>query len=772
MMTLRSFFLLLLVTGMSLVSTGTLSAQAWTLNLDTELKNPILSPGGLYLVYGNDDLEAAQCVEVATGKLLWSRPLEDFEEWHIMRFVGDSVVLLGQADRYEFVRPADGEVLTQLKIIDEDWDELEVMGAAEEQMMKEQGMDPIRPHYRANIGIFYFDDGMQILDLEKRTILMETEDSPSKLQYRTWGNVMMVISRGGPDSLWVIDYKQRKVILRLSTDDYEINNSLYQPFAMNDAKDSEYDVEKERDESPSATEIVLFNEEDITSFNPVDGSVNSTIDIETGDPDFFFTIVLDDGLYMMVSEDDEQRFYRTSTGELLWTLPENTIPGIVDKMHDLGDGNALLFAYHDKDATLYKVSIADGSIAWQKPMFKFRGGYEPGHKQAGGFGAFLKTMVVGMLVGGGGYRTNSFGIGSYSSYSARRDRARMMNSIHQGFLSKEKKVKAYMDLVSVEESEVVVVVAGKAHNFEDPDWGEAEQEGIYRISLADGSTVEEKLAPLLAEKDGNLNASADLQFYQLEAANAQALVGVHDIYIVRNGVVESFNFGEETIVFHGNSDSTFSFHTDLDEDQYDFWILDASANPSRFTFFGRSDEPNFVASADTTVKVQALVFNDYTITGHAFPDATPGNVTLGPALWTLTEDDIDDLEIGSLTKNWSYGDRLQGIRSDTSGVLFMGDDGVAWMSSDGSCKWSREWDPNRTKVTFYPKYVEDYLVYGLDEDHVIIRLDCSGTEIAYQEIDASDSYFLVTDPEFKVTPHHTAIMMDVDEGLIWCYVLK
>lgn len=773
------------------VATSPLSAQVWTRDLDTELKNPILSPGGLYMVYGNDDTEAAECVEVATGRVLWTRPLEDFDKWEIMRFVGDSVVLMGQLDRYEFVRPSDGEVLSTIKLIDKDWDEL-----TWEHQVSEEGMEPIRPHFRANIGIFYFDDGIQILDLEKRTVIMESDDPPSKLQYREWGNVTMILSRGGSDSIWAIDYKQRKVILRASQDDYEINTKLYQPFALNDAQESDYDVEKDRDESPSATEMLLFNDENIVSLDPADGSVNATIDIETDDVDFFFTVLLDKQMHIFVCDDDEQRFYRSSTGELLWTIPKDTIPGFIDKVQDLGDGNGLLFGYNDDIGTLYKVNMADGSIAWRKPMFRFRGGYEPGHREAGGFGAALKTMMVSLLINmvagpaqRGGFRVNTYtGLRHYPNYlhgtgqyqetrftyerSNYRQRQNMINNIHQGFLAREKKVKAYMDVVSQEGDDLVLVIAGDAHNYDNPNWREAEEEGIYRLNLKDGSIVEETKTPLLADKEGKLNAYADLQLIQLPVAQAQAIIGIHDVYIVRKGAIERSPYGEETIVFLGNSDSTVSFQTDLDEDRYDIWTIDASVNPSGYMLAGRSDEPNLVASADTTVVVQTIQFNDYTITGHPVVRPTPGNVTMTPASWTLTEDDIDDLDIGSLTRATSFSDQLQGIRSDTNGVLLMGDDGVAFISSDGSCRWSREWNPNKLEVAVHPKFVGNYLVYGLGDDNAIVRLDCSGTDIAYHDISYTDSRFLITDPELKKIDHHIAIILDIDDGLIWCYELK
>ena len=752
-----------------------LSAQVWTRDLDTELKNPILSPGGLYMVYGNDDTEAAECVEVATGKVLWTRPLEDFDKWGVMRFVGDSVVLMGQLDRYEFVRPSDGEVLSTIKLIDKDWGEL-----TWEYQVAEEGMEPIRPHFRANIGIFYFDDGLQILDLEKRTVIMESDDPPSKLQYREWGNVMMILSRGGSDSIWAIDYKQRKVILRASQDDYEINTKLYQPFALNDSEESEYDVEKERDESPSATEMLLFNSENIVSINPADGSVNATLPVETDDVDFFFTVLHDKQMHVFVCDDNEQRFYHSSTGELLWTIPEDTIPGLIDKVQDLGDGNGLLFGYHDDVATLYKVNMSDGSIAWRRPMFRYRGGYEPGHKEAGGFGAALKTMMVSMLINmvagpaqRGGFRTNPYtGIRSYHSGSSYRQRQTMINNIHQGFLAKEKKVKAYMDVVSQEGDEIVLVIAGDAHNYDDPNWREAEQEGVYRLNLKDGSIIEETKTPLLADKDGKLNAYADLKLIQLPVAEAQAIVGVHDIYIVRGGEIERSPYGEETITFLGNSDSTVSFQTDFDEERYEIWTLDASIKPSRYMMASRSDEPNFVASADTTVVIQTVQFNDYLITAHPIVRPTPGKVTMTPASWTLTEDDIDELEIGSLTKGTGFSDPLQGIRSDTNGVLLMGDDGVAYISADGSCRWSREWDPNRLEITVFPKFVGNYLIYGLGDDNAIVRLDCSGTEIANHDISYTDSRFLITDEEQKKIDHHVAIVLDIDDGLIWCYELK
>ena len=751
MKTLHHFFAAL--TSLLLLIPSAAPAQdSWSMELDTELKNPVMSENGHYLVYGNDDTESAECVDAKTGTKLWSRELKDFDKWEILRFVGDSVVLVGQENRYEFLRSSDGTVLKTLPIIGKDWDDLEWQKQAEEKM------EPVRPYYRANIGIYYFDDGTQIVDLEKQEIIMESEDTPSKLQYKDWGNAMMILPRGGTDSIWIIDFEKREVVFRGSTDDYDLNTDLYQPFAMNE------------------NEILLFNEKNITSIDIKGGTVNSVMEVDTDDADFFFTSDLPDGSYLIASEDDVQSFYRTKDGTLLWQTPEDTIPGIVEQLIDLGKEQALLLTYHDRDATIYKVNTQNGEIAWKRLLFKQRSDLETGHKEGSKFGAMLKSLAVSMLTNmvlgpadRSGMRFNS-STGLYTYYSDpfgrsnRWERRQAMNSAYNSFLSRKKKTEAYMDIVTQNEKEVVMVVAGRAYDPANEKWRDADGEGVFTIDLNDGSLKTSAKALMLADKGGDLNAYTDLKKVQLPVAGATALLGVNDIYVEREGVLERLAFNEEKISFLGSTDSTLVFMADNDEELYHYWLLDAKTNPSTLYLLARSEDPNFVF-VDTAAFAQTLQFSDYTLTGHPMAKGIPGEITLPSAVWTLTEDDMDEMEIGRLTKNQGAGDPIQGIRATPDGTFLMGEDAIAFVSLDGTCRWVHEWDPSRTEITLQPTVIAEHIVFALGDEVQVIKNDCAGTVVAVHEIDFGDSAVLTSE-------EGTVVILDMDEGLIYGYRLK
>src|SRR5687767_6103464 len=112
---MRRLTLLLLL---FICATGSSFAQAqWESKLDQSIYNPIMSPDGSRLLYfTEDDAVEAHCVDVASGKKVWSRVLKDFEQVLIGRFVGNDTVLLGQENRYEFVNSRDGSVYATLPI--------------------------------------------------------------------------------------------------------------------------------------------------------------------------------------------------------------------------------------------------------------------------------------------------------------------------------------------------------------------------------------------------------------------------------------------------------------------------------------------------------------------------------------------------------------------------------------------------------------------------------------------------------------------------------
>ena len=747
------FFLSLVGLFLTLsLSASAQSGSAWTLDLDTELKNPILTEDGRYLVYGNDDEEAAECVEVATGKKLWSRKLKDFNKWHILRFVNDSIVLMGQEKNYEFVRTSDGTVVKTLPIIDKKW------GRLEYQVQAEEKMDPVRPYFRSNIGIFYFDNGTQILDLEKQEIIMESEDSPSKLQYKEWGNAMMILPRGGSDSLWIVDFEKRAVVFRGSTDDHDLNMSLYQPFAMNES------------------EILLFNEKNIHSMSIASGAQNSVLPVDTDDADFFFSVDLPDGLHLIASEDNVQSFYRTKDGVLLWKTPEDTIPGIVEQVIDVGNDNALLFAYDDHDATVYKVNTKTGAIAWKRLLFRQRSDLETGHKEGSKFGAMLKSLAVSMLtnmVMGPANRSGmrydgSSGLYTYyhdpfGSSNARR-RREAMNSAYNSFLSQKKETEAYMDVVTHNESEAIMVVAGRAYDPANTKWSGVDGEGLYTIDLNDGSVKTSTKVRMLADKGGSLNAYTDLKKVQLPIAQATALIGLNDIYVERNGVLERISFDKEKITFLASTDSTLAFMADNDEELYQYWLVDTKTNPSTLHLLARSDDPNFVF-VDTAVFVQTLQFSDYTLTGHPMANGSPGDIILPSPIWTITEDQMDEMELGRLTKNLGPNDAIQGIRATQDGTYLMGEDAIALVSLDGKCVWTHEWDPSRTEITLRPTILAGHLIFAIGDDVQIIKLDCAGTLVAQHEIDYGDCAVLKSDAG-------SVVILDIDDGKIFGYWLK
>lgn len=733
---------------------GFAQSSKWELNLDAEIKNPILSPNGKYLVYGHKDNKSAECVDVTTGKVIWSYAIDKkFKKYEIFRFVNDDVVLLGQQNRYEFVNTSNGSLIKSLNILGkDDWSDL----VWETKPPEEEGYEMIMPYHRANIGIYYFDHGFQIIDLEKREILMETDDPPSKLQYKNWGNAMMILPRSGSDSIYFIDFEKRKLIFRGSMDDHDINTSLYQPFTMNDK------------------ELILFNDKNVQSVDLATGNVTATMPVDTDDPDYFLTSDLEDGLHLLVSEDDVQTLYRTKDGTKLWETREKAIPGIVDQLIEMkGQNGLLLLGYKDKNATVHKIDPKTGEIVWSRDLFKQRGDLETGHKEGSKFGAMLKTFAVSLLTGtgsasryGAGFNPTT-GLMEYrtSSLSDRMERRRFLNGVYSSFLSRKKKSDAYMDLLTQSEDEAILVVAGRAYNPEDAKWSAADHEGVYTLNLSDGSITNTSKATLLADKGGALNAYSDLKVVQLPVASASALVGVNDLYIQRGGKVERIPFGKKKITFISSTDSTVVFSANDDDETFDYWLLDARKEPSTLHLLARSDEPNIVFPPDTSTFSKTIQFNDYTITSHPMAQCKPGEeIMIAAADWTLTEDDLDKMEIGRLTKNIDFADSIQGIYSTVAGFYLMGDDAVALIAPDGTCKWAHEWDPNRMKVRMRPTLLKNHLVVAMGRELMIVKNDCSGTVVAKHEIGFGDSQILTS-------PSGSVVILNVDDGLIYGYSL-
>ncbi|HVK39079.1 MAG TPA: hypothetical protein VNA88_11135 [Candidatus Kapabacteria bacterium] len=738
----------------------TTSAQTqWEFKLDQEVYNPILSPDGSRLVYfTEDDSSVAHCVDVATGKHAWSRTLNDFDNFQVGRFVGNDTVLLGQQTRFEFVNAKNGSVFDTVAIAGDSWDELVWNNTADAEH------DTIRPYFMGSVGIFYFDDGMQILDLSGAKLIYQTEESPSALKYKQWETVLMINPTSGADTLYFVDVEKKKVVYKADKDGDDLNSSVYQPFAISNG------------------ELMLFNEDNIQSVDLATSKLNATIDIDPDDPEFYSPVIFKEALYLMVSDEGVQSLYKTKTGELLWKTKEGDIAGVAEQLVELPNDEGLLYAYDDDGRMMiYKVGMKTGNIIWNRHMFTQDGEFETGHKQGNQLLATLGKIALSMLTAygsggsGGRWGHNPYtgmmeyrpGFGSsMHDRRVRQENIRRANEMYNSWINTEKKSDGYTALLEMKDDQAIFVAGGLVYS--PASKGDADSyngEGLITLNLKDGSVVSNQAVPLIALSDKDkFNAVQDINIRKLDSTDARALIGVNDVYIARLDKIERFSFGEEAITFINSSVREVTFRANHDDEYYDYWRIDASVTPAKKILLARTWVPNLLfidstVEVKTTLKLEEEQWQGYPLITGDVSDASFVNPK-----WTLNEDQIDEFQVGDLGEDVKFDNRIQGVMQHGADVYMLGSDAIGFISGDGKCKWAHEWAPDSTELKSGFTMLDRAFIYATGGSSAVVMAGCPSKELNKSHIDFSDTEILHNKKD-------RAVIVDTDEGIIRGFAL-
>ena len=757
-----------------LVVVGTLQAQsAWKLNLDTWVFNPILSPNGRYLVYyTNKDSVFVECVEVTSGTRIWARPVKNSKNWAITQFIGNDTIMIGEENRYEFLSVRNGSTIASLPIIGESWQDL-TWG-----FESDANYDTLRPWIRDSIGIYYFRDGMQIVDLRKISIIYQTTESIKRVKHYVWENYMMIKPVSGGDTIYIIDFKINQLVYKRSIKNGEPNEEIFQPFLVSNSR------------------ILTFDKESIQCVDMATGNVKSVIKINPTEPESFLPVICNSGLLLVVSDKGIQTIYDTETGLIRCKTKPNKVPGIVEQVIELPNEESVLFVYDDKARmSMYKIQTTTGDLLWSRPLFVQDGSYVSGHKQESSIWAsighfFLTQFAYGArnqsAAGRFGYRSSDgFGFdvtrdmlrGDYfqrkqeereaNQRAAKefREAIQHANDVYSSWINPKKSSDGYATLLSSDSTTIMVAAAGKIYTPATADKARTfDGEGIFTVQVSDGMVIESIRCPMLAYAGSQkVNAVTDLNIQKLDSA--RVLIGSNDLYVVRNGGIEHLSFGGEAVTFLNSSRSAVNIRSDHYELYYDYWRIDVSTTPARKYLIARSYTTNIVfhdtATVFTTLRVGKEAIESFPL---IFGDVSDSSFT--QRKWVITEDEMDSMNIGYLDgRDVKWNSRLHGIWIDSANVFLMGSRRVGYVSSDGSCRWSDPWSPmdlgTKLGLTKYGKSI----VYSTGSETVVINPTCPMKVVGLSKIPIQDTELLVSKDTY-------AIIVDKRHGIIEGYPVK
>lgn len=742
----------LLTLGFLLFAERSAVAQ-WSHNYDAELYSPSLSSDGKYLAVTTEN-DTLDVYDAGSGKKLWSRPLTTYNPFFTTMFTSKGALLLAAGKSYYFLDPATGKELATLPIEGESWRDLEF-----DMNHKDPETDTLKPYFVDDIGIFYFDEGLQVVDLAEQKLIYSSPASLSGVKYEKWDNLLMIMPSGA-DSIYIFNTKEKRLALRFDAYQARPSASLYQHMLVHN------------------DQLLFLTESNILCFDLKTQKRTAIMEVDPDDPDVYIPVNGKDGFYLMVSEDDRQKLYDAKSGAKLWETKEDSVPGYVEQIHyDVNDKDAIIHTYHDDGKIgLYRLAMSDGKVIWSQIVAEQDGSYVSGHKRGSKTMAFIAAAVMQIAKQAirqsqlrarpGEFGTHNRMMDDMHRRRWRREDRQLWNNLRKS-INKNQSSEGYVKTLEINDKTITLLLAGRLYNtIKGSEQKEYDGEGILVLDVKTGKVLKHENFVIVAKNTDMKNVIDDLKTQTV--GDAHVTVGYNTVCVVRDDNVEEIPFGESALTYIVSDDTSlvFSVNENEDGDIFDYWLLDPAINPSKKTLIARSVSQNIVFQNPSLASV-SFNFTDDEIQAFDPIVNTITPTSFSSPKWKVTEDDLGTLDVGNFSNARNGLDPLNGARITSTGLYLLGSDKIGKVALDGKCRWAYGWEPNLLLNKMELTEIGNTLVFSTGEDCRIMKNNtCEGGNIGKHEIDFVDSAILTDQASNMV------ILIDKDDGKIHCYPTK
>lgn len=705
----------------------------WKIDVDTEILYSTISENGLHALFiyedDNDSINLV-CIDAINGIILWKQVLTDIkrEDYELCKFVVNDMLFFPQKNQYKFINTESGLVEKTIPIIGESWDDLKKSWSFN------QSKFLTYPYTNDSIGIFYFDEGFQIIDFKKMEIAYQTSETPSEAIYEYWENTLFINLASGSDTLYFFDLEKKKISYKMPLDKHEINSTVFQKFAIHN------------------NELIIFTEDEIQCIDLQDSKLITTINVDPDNIGAYTLVILKNKLHILLSHENKQYFYRISDGKMLWETKENVFPGIVESALEVPgrDGDCIVLSYEEDGRIMARrIQMNTGEILWGKLLCIQDGNYNPGHKPGSSTGRILASIALSILVRGVIIIPETINAQENEYYT------RYKSSLYNSWISQNKETDGYVTILDIDPDKFTVITAGSLYSPENKNQDNYDGEGVWTYNISDGLMQESQRKQILVDEDRiSVNAYRKLLSINFDSIQTQAILGLHDIYIAKKDTIINFNFGESRINFISKTKTDFVIVADSYKEHFDYWNININTFPPERSLIARSTQANVVfPMPDTTqpylqnylnTSSLTLLISDEEIIAYPRKTGSVDSLTFSSPLWKLSEYEMDSLDLGGIEHSRSYFDGTQGIFFFSNDVVVMGDDGIGIITDSGKCKWSQEWDM-MTRTGALGKEVfnglmgvhmtQDRIMYVTKSKATLLNNACKGSIIAEEEID-------------------------------------
>jgi hypothetical protein len=721
-----------------------------------EMKKTYLSHDGKYAVLEFD--EALLGISVEDGTVLWERKLKDDHEYKggVIRWLSNTEVIVPTDKHLEFITFPDGATIASIERLDKG--EMDFMHEESEGI---SGFDSRIVKRRGNVLLVPYDGGFQLIDLKNRKELYKAADELDEFQWDIWKSYGFI--RGDFDDFVLLDHAEPRVIKVFKDGTFrkggpEILNTVFQVLLV------------ER-----GFAAVVF-EEAIAVFNVQTGDLIGEIILDIDDVDNYWPVYHNDRFKLMIQIDDQLALYDVGTAKREWGVRIKDNYGIMMQAWRLDDD--LLVSHMDDDdyITVDRVSGKDGKTLWSKRLthseeefeahIKYKGNVDGAVASTGGMrgGVYVSlgssTTSTPWSLGKRSYSLDSLGYQTY--HSQRRvdpglpyTEDQFLDLLAHTAIHPESDAFGLVRCVGSIGTDVAFFAHGMVHHAVDrkESTGKYDGEGLIILDGATGNVVKFVQAPHYRESDSYDNRQTT-SVMPMITPRGTLIIGSQSVtFIHTDGTLDTIGINTEKPIIEIDAGVNYVTIT-YEEYKTESWVteqivIDGPSIQRNIMGVG-THERVFRVFEDTTFATVTLRYVDGRIDAYDVLHELPSK--WGKPKWTLTEDKLDDLDLGDLEVENAKGVN-RGIFIHKDFVFCVGTDGFGVIDINTGCAKSVPWngyDPDRVPKKMDKKDLNNVLHYfrplgkgavvDLGKDVAVLKLasPCSIETIGYGQIDRDE----------------------------------
>ena len=720
------------------------NTPTWEIKTDKEVKKVISSPDGskFVYIYKNGDNQIMNCLNTADGKQLWTKELKKLPKDYVdlIRFVDDNSIYACETNQHLFLEPATGKVIKQLSLLATEWDDVyhDKGKILPDDMKKEV-------QFKNDIGVFFGSDGFQILDLKNQNFIYQSKLKSKEVRFFNQENY--TIFRVSNDSVYILDNKDRKLVLKEDYDKLDLTGR-FKPniLAYNNA-------------------CIMYCDKNVRLIDLTTGKFK-LVDGDPTDYDYASSVIIDNQFYLTTSKKNIHTLHKVSTGDLVYNLPKDSIPGFVDDIVLTNDKKFYIVFSVDNDESEMRYSKVDAGISkilWSKVVLKFKGSYETNHLGASSGSKILGGIAKGLVKGVLGSR-NRYGFGSsYGSYENRDNifTSLINGSINASLNASNHKCKGIAKIVSISDDKIIIACIGEVRIKFSPK-PDDDEEGFVTLNLSDGSLVNYEKCEIMPDPvDANIISMLKIK----SLFDGTVVFGTSNFYVYSNGKISKYLYKDSKTEYIADNGFSMLLSVNHDKDFTDLIRLDVSKEALKFNLLIRSVYNNTYDTTGYYTMNQTLYLNDEAIGSYDLVTKDVDNSVFKNPKWTVKNSDIKLKKFIEKDDDSKFTGFLQGISYSNNNFIIASKYSLGIIKTDGSCKWAEEWDQGFKDYSIPMVTENNKIIFNTLEKACIYTTDCTPKKLLDTE-GSKDDYII------QITKNNDGAIFVLNEKLISYYKIK